>query len=143
MNVIQAAFVGAFFAAFVIIGLGFLLRYRDAARKKKPKRKSRGDWLTRHQLEILSSIAKQGRSGIALWGKDTNLATVRSLTKRGYVDTRKGGKIIATGAGVVRLSQPWPGDQPTGDQKDRADVVASGSAEVAPTGSGEASQEGF
>jgi hypothetical protein len=140
MNVIQAAFIGAFFAAFVIIGVGFLLRRIDAERKKKPKRKSRGDWLTIHQLRILSSIAEQGRKGIALWQTDVNISTIRSLAKRGYVDTRKHGRIIATGPGLVRLSQPWPADQPTGDQKDRGDVVASGGGEIAPTASGEASQ---
>jgi len=143
MTVIHAAFIGAFLAAFVIIGLAFLLKRIEANKRKKPKRKSRGDWLTRHQLEVLWGIAERGRSGIQLWQTDINISTIRSLAKRGYLDTRSHGRIIATGPGLVRLSQPWPSDQPTSDQKDRGNVVASGAAEVAPAASGDASQEGF
>ncbi len=135
MNVNQAAFVGAFFAAFVVIGVGFVLQRRDTQRKKKPKRKSRGDWLTTHQLVVLRSIADEGKAGVSIWRTDISGATIKSLWKRGYLDTRKGGRVIATGAGVVRLSQPWPAEQPTGDQKDRGDVVASGGAEIDPAAS--------
>lgn len=104
----------------------------EPVRKKKAERKDRADWLTRHQLEILKSINEHGRGGVPLWHTDISLSTIRSLAKRGYVDTRSRSRVVATSHGRRRLTQPWPQEQPTGDQKDRGDVVASGAAEIAP-----------
>lgn len=84
------------------------------------RRKRTSPWLTRHQLEVLDSIAQHGWRGVPLWYTGISLSTIRSLAKRGYVDTRARGRIIATRAGKRRLKQPWPIEQPTGDQKDRA-----------------------
>ena len=125
---------------FIVGAAAYLLsewRMRISQKPKKKKR-SHGDWLTRNQLEILEQISRTGRQGILLWHTDINVATIRSLAKRGYVETRKGNRIIATRAGKVRLSQPWPADQPTGDQKDRMGTESSNVREIAPGGSGEA-----
>ena len=101
--------------------------------------KTHAAWMTRHQLEVLDSIAKHGRSGVPLWHTDINLSSIRSLAKRGYVDTRSRGRIVATRAGKKRLSQPWPASQPAGDQKQRPVVSGSGVTQIAPVASGEAS----
>jgi hypothetical protein len=101
--------------------------------------KTHGAWLTRNQLEILDSIKKHGRRGVPLWYTDINLATIRSLAKRGYVDTRSRGRIVATRSGKQRLLQPWPTVQPTGDQKNTIGASGSNVAEIRPTASGEAS----
>jgi len=95
--------------------------------------KTKAAWMTRRQLEVLETIRKHGRRGVLLWYTDINLSSIRSLAKRGMVDTRSRGRIVCTRLGKRRLSQPWPTLQPTGDQKDRGDVVASGAAEIAPT----------
>lgn len=98
------------------------------------RRKRKSPWLTRHQLEILQSIAQHGWRGVPLWHTDINLSTIRSLAKRGYVDTRARGRIIATRAGKRRLNQPWPSEQPTGDLKDHAGSGASVSPIVRSAG---------
>ena len=102
-------------------------------------KKTKTPWLTRNQLMILSDIRANGRAGIDLWGGDINLSTIRSLSKRGMIDTRSGGRVVVTRAGKRRLRQPWPAQQPVGDQKDRGGVSVSGKAEIAPVASGEAS----
>ncbi len=94
--------------------------------------KTKAAWMTRHQLEVLRSIRQHGRRGVLLWYTDINLSTLRSLAKRGMIDTRSRGRIVCTRLGRLRLSQPWPAVQPAGDLKDSGDVVASGAAEVAP-----------
>lgn len=104
-------------------------------RKRKVARKARSDWLTRRQLEVLYAIRQHGRGGVLLWYTSISLSTIRSLAKRDMVDTRSRGRIVCTRLGRRRLSQPWPTVQPTGDQKDRGDVVASGAGEVAPVAS--------
>lgn len=118
----------------MMIGCGamlFALRHRiGATTKRKPARKRKpaksSAWLTRHQLGVLDSIAKQGSNGILIWGGGRSLSTLRSLAKRGFVDTRSGGRIVATYRGRKRLRQPWPADQPTGDQKDRSGIAGIG-----------------
>jgi len=87
-------------------------------------------WMTRHQLEILESIRKHGRLGLPLWHTDINLSTIRSLAKRGLVDTASRGRIVITRAGKHRLRQPWPAQQPTGDQKDAGDGNGSNVADI-------------
>ncbi len=82
-------------------------------------KKQKSPWMTRHQLEVLDGIRTHGRSGVPLWYTDINLSSIRSLAKRGYVDTASRGRIVITRAGKHRLRQPWPPEQPTGDQKDR------------------------
>jgi hypothetical protein len=102
--------------------------------------KTRVAWMTRKQLEVLDSIRKHGRRGVPLWHTDINLASIRSLAKRGLIDTRRRGRIVITRAGKSRLSQPWPPVQPTGDQKDRQREDRSNVREIAPTGSQAASE---
>lgn len=75
------------------------------ARKKKP---AEDRWLTRNQLEVLQTIAAHGRRGVYLFYTDLSLATIRSLFKRGLVDTRRRGRIVATWRGKRRLKGPWP-----------------------------------
>ena len=100
--------------------------------KKVESMKRKTKWITRHQLTVLAQIARAGRAGIKLWHTDINLATIRSLCKRGLADTASKGRVIATRAGKKRLREPWPAESSAGDQKDRASVVASGAAEIAP-----------
>ncbi|MEE8428551.1 MAG: hypothetical protein V3S33_03505 [Gammaproteobacteria bacterium] len=90
--------------------------------------------MTRHQLEVLEKISLAGRAGIRLWHTDINLATIRSLAKRGFVDTRVGGRVVVMRAGRRRLKQPWPALQPTGDQKDRQGSDGEGAAEIGASG---------
>jgi len=99
--------------------------------------KKRSAWLTRHQLEVLDTIRKHGRRGVLIWYTDLNLSTLRSLAKRGFVDTRSRGRIVATRAGKKRLSQPWPAVQPTADQKAAQGISESNVARIAPERSGE------
>ena len=89
--------------------------------------KTKAAWMTRRQLEVLETIRKHGRRGVLLWYTDINLSSIRSLAKRGMVDTRSKGRIICTRLGKRRLSQPWPTLQPLGDKKARADAVWVGS----------------
>ncbi len=117
-----------FILAFVA-GIALTRWSKDA--KRKPGRKDRSGWMTRHQLEVLDSIQKHGRRGVPLWFTDLALSTIRSLSKRGFVDTRRRGRVVATRAGKRRLSRPWPGVQPTGDQKDRSDAGGSAQSEIA------------
>jgi hypothetical protein len=97
--------------------------------------KTKAAWMTRRQLEVLETIRKHGRRGVLLWYTEINLSSIRSLAKRGMVDTRSKGRIICTRLGKRRLSQPWPTLQPTGDQKDRADASGSGVEEIDSAGS--------
>ncbi len=129
-------------AGFVIFILAFvagiaLTRWSKDA-KRKPGRKDRSGWMTRHQLEVLDSIYKHGRRGVPLWFTDLALSTIRSLSKRGFVDTRRRGRVVATRAGKKRLSQPWPAAQPTGDQKDTQSANGSNVSSIAPAASGDA-----
>ncbi len=110
--------------------------------EKKASRKKRTPWLTANQLGVLESIMLHGRGGLPLWQTDINLATIRSLAKRGFCDTASRGRIVITRAGRKRLLEPWPAEQPTGDQKDRADASGSGAAQNEPTGSQAASEPG-
>ncbi len=127
-------FFGIVLAAMMIGsgGMFFALRERiggkgksNPARKRKPA-KDHGAWMTRHQLVVLQSIAGGGRGGVPLWNTDLSGSTIRSLAKRGFVDTRSGGRIVATCLGRKRLRQPWPAQQPAGEQKDRGDEPVSG-----------------
>jgi len=88
------------------------------------KTKKRGDWLSRSQLEVLAGIRALGRSGLDLWGGEVNLATLRSLSKRRLVDTRRGGRVVITRAGKRRLRGPWPAEDA---RRDRARASGSGS----------------
>ena len=127
--------------AFGFVGALFIVRQRrKPARKSKPA-KDRGAWLTFHQLKVLQKIAQRGRDGMQLWQAEISLATIRSLWKRGFVDTRSGGRVVATYLGRKRLRQPWPAQQPIGDQKDRALADGSGGSSISPVASGDASQQ--
>ena len=95
----------------VVLGLVFTKKIAS-----KPKQHS--DWLTRHQLETLEVIRKDGRSGIPLWHTDINLTTIHSLAKRGLVDSRSHFDVVITRAGKARLRQPWPSVRPTRNQED-------------------------
>ena len=64
--------------------------------------------LTYNQMTVLDTIAKAKRAGIKLWYTDLSLATIRSLCKRGFIDTRRGGRVVATWRGKRRLKMPWP-----------------------------------
>lgn len=88
-------------------------------------------WLTRNQCEVLDKIAKTGRHGIKVWYTDINLATLRSLCKKGLADTASKGRILVTRAGKRRLRQPWPRESA---QTDRAPVTGSGESTVTPIG---------
>lgn len=135
-------FFGIVFAG-VMIGSGamlFALRDRIRAKPKRKPAKDRGAWLTRHQLVILESIARSGSAGVSLWKTDISGATIRSLAKRGFLDTRSGGRIVVTHLGRKRLRQPWPAEQSAGDQKDRVSADGSGVSSVAPVASGDSSQ---
>lgn len=85
-------------------------------------KKAENRWLTYNQLQVLDTIAKHGRQGVYLFYTDLSLATIRSLFKRGLIDTRRKGRIVATRAGKRRLKQPWP--KPV---QDRPDTGTSGS----------------
>ena len=102
-------------------------------------KKVKTPWLTRNQCEVLDKIAKTGSAGIKLWYTDINLATIRSLCKKGLADTASKGRVIATRAGKRRLRQPWP---PESAQSDRKPVTGSGESTVTPIsaqgGAGEA-----
>ncbi len=90
-------------------------------------KKTKTPWLTRNQCEVLDRIAKTGRQGIKVWYTDINLATIRSLCKKGLADTASKGRILATRAGKRRLRQPWP---PESAQTDRKGATASGESNV-------------
>ena len=103
-------------------------------------KKRKTPWLTRHQLEVLDSIRKHGRGGVPLWHTSISLSSIRSLAKRGLVDTASRGRIVITRAGKHRLHQPWPAESSTGDQKARGGVRAEGVVDIhGPEASGEAS----
>lgn len=102
-------------------------------------KKEKSLWMTLHQLEVLDSIAKHGRSGVPLWFTDISLSTIRALSKRGFVDTRSRGRLIATRAGKRRLKQAWPPASSVGDQKGRQSTIGSNVTEIAPVASGEGS----
>ncbi len=103
-------------------------------------KKQKTPWMTRHQLEVLDAIRTHGRSGVPLWFTDISLSSIRSLAKRGLVDTASRGRIVITRAGKHRLNQPWPAEQPTGDQKGRGGGQGSNVVGIgAPEATGEAS----
>lgn len=81
------------------------------------RKKAKPQWMTRNQLQVLEKIANAGRAGIKIWYTDLNLATIRSLCKRGFADTAKGGRILVTRAGKSRLRQPWPSESAQNDRK--------------------------
>ena len=87
-------------------------------RNRTAQASKRTPWMTRNQMEVLDAIRKEGSTGVDLWGTDMKLSTIRSLEKRGLVDTRSGGRVVATKAGKKRLNEPWPDQQPVGDQND-------------------------
>ena len=95
-------------------------------------KKRKTPWMTRHQLEVLDGIRTHGRSGVPLWYTDISLSSIRSLAKRGLVDTASRGRIVITRAGKRRLNQPWPAEQPTGDQKDRNEGEGSTVTDIRP-----------
>lgn len=98
----------------------FVGRVSPAKRKPKPKPKATAPWLTRRQLKVLKKIADTGANGILIWHTDINVATMRSLCKRGFADTASRGRLIATKAGKSRLRQPWPPESVQGDHKQEA-----------------------
>lgn len=106
---------------------------KESVSKRKRKRKT--TWLTWHQCSVLDSIAQHGGRGVLLWYTDISLATIRSLAKRGFVDTRSGNRVIATRAGKRRLLEPWPTQLGADAPKVRPDPHASGGAEIAPAAS--------
>ncbi len=136
MEVIIAMAIGILFGALVVSAVRVVwLRERG----QTPKRKSHTAWMTRQQLLVLESVAKTGRAGIRLWFTDINLSTLRSLSKRGLVDTRSGGRIVATRSGKKRLDQAWPDRPSTSDQKGTESGHGSNVQAIAPEASGEAS----
>ena len=137
MEIIVAMAIGVVFGALVVQAVRVVF---GKERAKKPKRKSHSAWMTWQQLLVLKVIANTGRAGIRLWFTDINLSTIRSLAKRGFVDTRSGGKIVATRSGKKRLTQPWPSAPSTGDQKETVEGVGSNVREIVPGASGEASE---
>lgn len=107
-------------------------------KERHPKKKT--PWLTANQIAALDVIRQHGRGGLPLWHTDINLATIRSLAKHGFCDTASRGRILITRAGRKRLLKAWPPEQPTGDQKNRADASGSADEEGELTGSQEASE---
>lgn len=94
-------------------------------------KKVKTPWLTRNQCEVLDKIAKTGKAGIKVWYTDINLATIRSLCKKGLADTASKGRIVATRAGKRRLRQPWP---PESAHSEGSAVAGSGESTVTPIG---------
>lgn len=119
-----ATFIGILLMG-IALGVGGLYLISRPKKKSKPAKKKASAWITRHQLEVLEAISLPGRAGIRLWRTNLSLATIRSLAKRGFVDTAKNGRVVITNAGKRRLNEPWPAQQPTGDQSDanRSDDV--------------------
>lgn len=111
------------------VGIGVAGLSYWTGKQRKPKAKKAPKWLTTHQLEVLDKIAATGSAGIKLWHTDINMGTIRSLCKRGFADTASAGRIVATRAGKTRLNQPWPAEQPTGDQNGREGSDDTGEAE--------------
>lgn len=140
INVKTEIIIYLFVMIFAFSG-GIVAMYFAMRKGQKPAKKLRTPWLTAHQLTILDVIGQHGRGGLPLWETNINLATIRSLAKRGFCDTASRGRIVITRAGRKRLLEPWPAEQPTGDQKDRADASGSGAAQNAPTGSQAASEQ--
>ncbi len=133
----------------LIVGLGFACGIAATllivgGKQKNWLKKSFGGetktaWMTRQQLLVLEGIAKAGKAGIRLWFTNINLSTIRSLAKRGFVDTRSGGRIVATRSGKKRLSQPWPDRPSTSDHKETGESGGSNVQAIAPEASGAAS----
>jgi len=118
-------------------------------RKKKTTRKKDAPWLTVNQLETLNTIYESKVSyrfrtvrGIRLWYTAISLSTIRSLAKRGYVDTASKGRIVATSRGIHRLRQPWPASQSAVDQKQAPGMSGSREGKSASAASQAASQDG-
>ena len=114
-------------------GLYLWVRPRKA-KARKPKRAT--PWLTRNQLEVLDAIRMV--DGVSLWYTDLSVSTIRSLAKRGLVDTASGGRIVVTKAGRKRLKQPWPERSSTGDQNGRNAGDDVGSADNVDSGASQA-----
>jgi len=138
-------FVFIFIFAFIggVVGMYFAMRREP---KKKPSRKKQTPWLTVHQLETLATIHESkiekwplAVRGILLWYTDINLSTLRSLAKRGYVDTASGGRIVATFRGRRRLMEPWPTGQVLDNLKDDGGVSGATEGKAAPAASDAAS----
>jgi hypothetical protein len=128
---------------FIIIfafGGGVIAMYLATRTERKPARKKRTPWLTANQLGVLDVIRQHGRRGLLLWHTDINLATIRSLSKHGFCDTASHGRIVITRAGRKRLLESSDGEQPTGDQKNRAEADGLAPGENDPTGSQEGSE---
>lgn len=129
-----------FFIAGVVATVLILANKRKKWLQKPFGGEAKAPWMTRQQLLVLESIAKTGRAGIRLWFTDISRSTIRSLAKRGFVDTRSGGRIVATRSGKKRLNQPWPSGPSTGDQKETGSTSGSNVSAIAPEASGAASQ---
>lgn len=108
-----------------LYGALLVVRSRVKESKGKPKAKASAGWLTRRQLEVLLKIAETGKTGIQIWHTDINVATMRSLCKRGFADTASNGRLIATRSGRRRLLEPWPTESSQVDQKPGAGSNAS------------------
>ncbi len=88
-------------------------------------------WMTHSQLVALEDVAGAGRAGVLIFGTEINLATIRSLLKRDCIDTRRGGRVVATRLGRWRLRQPWPEAR---SRRDHAPAVTSEHSNVDLTG---------
>lgn len=135
--VVIAIFATVFGVAVGIIyadELGAWLRKRKKVVNKR-RRKQKAAWLTWKQCSVLDSIAKHGSRGVLLWYTDISLSTIRSLAKRGFVDTRSGNRVIATRAGKRRLLEPWPAELVGDAPKVAPHPSASGHIQAAPAAS--------
>ena len=113
--------------------IAWVRKQRKAVNKRR--RKQKAAWLTWKQCSVLDSIAKHGSRGVLLWYTDISLSTIRSLAKRGFVDTRSGNRIVATRAGKRRVLEPWPARLAADAPKVVPHPSASGQAQVAPAAS--------
>ena len=120
----------------IALGVGGLYVVTRQRKPKARKAKRATPWLTRNQLEVLDAIRMV--DGIRLWYTDLSVSTIRSLSKRGLLDTAPGGRIVVTRAGRKRLKQPWPDPQSTGDQNGRNAADDVGSADNVDSGASQA-----
>jgi len=95
-------------------------------------------WMSRAQLRVLKRVRD---TKVRLWHTDISLSTIRSLSKRGLVDTRRGGRVVVTILGRLRLRGPWPAKSAQADRATRDGRVMSDGAGVASAASGEGSAD--